>query len=89
MMKTKAVYVVGPDGLRDLPNQMSEFEICAVVDPTARGTRCRVTGLRAYRSAREAMSSTGASSLIYGDSYIDVNGVGELRPTAKVLAFRR
>ena len=89
MMKSKAVYVVGPNGMTDMPKQMSEFEICAVVDPSARGTVCRVTGLKAYRSAREAISRTGASSLIYGDSYIDVNGIGELRATASVVAFRR
>lgn len=87
MMKSLAVYIVGPAGMEDFPLAMAEFEICAVVDPMALGTVCATTGLKVYRSAREAMRCTGASSLIYGDSYIDVNGFGTLDATPTVLGF--
>lgn len=88
MIKSRAVYIVGPRGMRDLPRKLAEFEICAVADPTARHPTCGATGLRVYRSAHEAMRCTGASSLIYGDSYIDVNGFGALR-VAEALEFDR
>ena len=80
MMKSLAVYIVGPAGMEDFPLAMAEFEICAVVDPMALGTVCATSGLKVYRSAREAMRCTGAS-------YIDVNGFGTLDATPTVLGF--
>lgn len=78
MRKSRVVRLLGPTEPHSVCLHDPEFELCAVVDPR-QTEHCTTEGaLPVYRDLLAALLHTRASTVIYGNAYIDINGCAAL-----------
>ena len=82
MKKSPVVRLLGPSEHHLTPIADPEFELCAVVDPRQDVQLAASGDLPVYRDLVLALSCTRASTVIYGNVYIDVNGCAALTQIA-------
>lgn len=78
MRKSRVVRLLGPTELHHDPLHDPEFELCAVVDPRQAEHFTTLGSLPVYRDLLAALRHTRASTVIYGNAYIDINGCAAL-----------
>lgn len=82
MKKSRVVRLLGPSEHHLTPIADPEFELCAVVDPRQKVLFATSGDLPVFRDLLVALRCTRASTVIYGNVYIDVNGCAALTQIA-------
>jgi hypothetical protein len=84
MSKSSVVCLLGPEDAAETVEALlaasaaTDFSPCAFVDPS-QGHRMMLAGrLPVYNDLPTALSETRASTVVYGDWFVDVNGVGRI-----------
>lgn len=80
MTKSRVIRLLGPAEHHLAPVADPSFELCAVVDPQQEALFLTVGDLPVFRDLVAALRCTRASTVIYGNAYIDVNGCAALVP---------